>query len=303
MKKLIAEFKNLNLEPNEILHKLYFTAGESSSFSSIDRLYLSAKRYIPQIKRKQVAEWLKKQETYGAFHAQKHHHARRHYMVKEPNTQCEFDIAVFLKWANYQFPKKYAYLMIFIDCFSKKLWTRPLMNRSGTEVAQSIAQILDEMPRYPKSIRSDREASFMSYHMAAVCKSREVRQSFTLFLPKVRWQNSIYCNMYLKAAMAERVISTIKGRLARAMHHSNKISGARKWQWSKLIPDVVTAYNNAYNRSVGMSPNDASKIQNLRAVLKHREKYFHSFKYAKEIDFHSKFTFEIADKVYKQKIR
>lgn len=181
------KFKNLNLEqPNEILHKLYFTAVAASSYSSIERLYVNAKRHLPKITRKQVKTWLQKQETYGAFHAQKHHHARRHYMVAGPNIQSEYDLAIFLKWKNFQFPKKYAYLMVFIDCFSKKLRTRPLMDRSGPDVAQSIAQILDSMPNYPKSIRSDREASFMSYHMTAVCRARGVRQTFTLFLPKVR---------------------------------------------------------------------------------------------------------------------
>ena len=85
------------------------------------------------------------------------------------------------------------------------------------------------------------------------------------------------------------------------MHYENKLPGVPDWQWSKLTPDIVKAYNSSYNRSIGMSPDSASKEKNIKAVVQHRTKYFHTFKYAKQIEAHSKFAFEKGDKVYKAK--
>ena len=170
---------------NEILYRLYFTADLPSSFSSAQRLYKVAKFKLPHITFKQVKNWLAHQELYGAFHMQKHIHQRRHYFVKEAFKEFEYDIAIFKKYANYQFPIRYTALLVFIDCFSKKVYTKPLKRRSGPEVAAAVATILDSMPQTPTSIRSDKERAFLSYHMAAVCKVRNVTQSFTFQLPKV----------------------------------------------------------------------------------------------------------------------
>ena len=293
----------IKTEENEELYKLYFSADLPSSYGSVQKLYKAAKKTMPDITLKQVKYWLEHQEVYGAFRAQRHIHQRRHYYVGEAYREFEYDIAIFKQWKEYQFPVAYASLLIFIDVFSKKVYAKPLKRRSAPEVAAATAVILDSMPQTPISIRSDKEAAFRSYLMKAVCRARNVTQTFTTFLPKV---NGTLLQLLLTAdfqgAIVERFIGTYKNHLGKAMTHQNmlNIPYQRKNQWPAMTVDLLTAYNNTYNRAVGMTPNEAALQSNQKAVLAHREQYFATFKYHKKTP--TPFTYNIGDKVLNVKI-
>lgn len=87
-------------------------------------------------------------------------------------------------------------------------------------------------------------------------------------------------------------------RLARAMPYDNsiKIKYKRQYQWVALMVDIEKAYNNAYNRSIGMTPNQAALDDNRQRVLEHREKYFSTFKYQHK-KLRNKYAYNKGDKV------
>ena len=55
------------LNKDEILSKIYYNPKNPSAFSSVDKLYKTAKIKIPSLKRKYVENWLQSQETYTLY--------------------------------------------------------------------------------------------------------------------------------------------------------------------------------------------------------------------------------------------
>ncbi|KAJ8915562.1 hypothetical protein NQ315_012446 [Exocentrus adspersus] len=49
----------------------------------------------------------------------------------------------------------YKYVLIVINCFSKFVWTEPLINKSAQEVANAINKILQRSKKIPKNLQTD----------------------------------------------------------------------------------------------------------------------------------------------------
>lgn len=98
--------------------------------------------------------------------------------------------------------------------------------------------------------------------------------------------------------MVERVIRTLKSHLAPAIARFNKRPRTRKFQWPRILPKIVAAYNMTIHRAINTTPTLAQLRQNRAAIIKYRETiYWPSFKYhTSELD-RVQFHFEIGDKV------
>ena len=49
----------------------------------------------------------------------------------------------------------YQYILIMVDCFSKKLWAQPLKLKSGQATADAMENILDDMKTPPTMLVTD----------------------------------------------------------------------------------------------------------------------------------------------------
>ena len=49
----------------------------------------------------------------------------------------------------------YQYILIMVDCFSKKLWAQPLKQKTGEATADAMEIIIDEMKNTPTMIVTD----------------------------------------------------------------------------------------------------------------------------------------------------
>ncbi|KAJ8915269.1 hypothetical protein NQ315_014777 [Exocentrus adspersus] len=49
----------------------------------------------------------------------------------------------------------YKYVLIVINCFSKFVWTEPLINKSAQEVANAMNKILQRSKKIPKNLQTD----------------------------------------------------------------------------------------------------------------------------------------------------
>ena len=122
------------------------------------------------------------------------------------------------------------------------LYFRPLGGKSGKEVAEALKGIfmIDIQPHIEGFseilLHCDHGKEFYIANVADVVKQLHVH------LYGSHSDN--------KAAVVERVIRNIRGRLVKAM----EMKGER---WIPLIARVVILYNNAYHRSIGMTPFEA----------------------------------------------
>lgn len=253
---------------HDLLYEIWFDPAKPAGYGSAQHLYKAAKLKDKSITLKYTKQFLAEEPVYGAFKLLTHRHNMRHYYVNAPDKEYEYDLIIFNRYVGFLFPTYYVAALLFIDCFSKMGYVEPVISRSALDVSAATAKILDRMPRYPESIRSDREKAFMSAELRKVCQDRNVKQTFTTRLPK--------------GAMVERFIKTLKQKLIRAMtHHNNtrKKHGLRRWQWPTLLPLIIHAYNRTVSRAIGTTPMKAQLLKNRSKILKHRKKYWKGFPY------------------------
>jgi len=135
--------------------------------------------------------------------------------------------------------KNYKYFLVVIDAFSKFVWVRKLKTKSGEEVTNAFASILEEYSRIPVHLQSDCGKEFFNRHFQKLMKKYGIN----------------HYNTYskTKAAMAERVIRTLKEKLEK--HFS--LNGS--YRWIDAIQHIVENYNKTKHSKTKMAPIDVNK--------------------------------------------
>lgn len=143
----------------------------------------------------------------------------------------------------------YVYGLVIIDCFTRKLYFKPLKKKDAVSTATALDQILSELDEPPINFVTDSGKEFFNSNVHKVFESFGIVH----YRPptKTLW----------KASMAERAIRTIKSRLAKIFYKrkSNK--------WIDVIDKVVDNYNNTPHRAHGFKPVDVTD-ENREIVYK-----------------------------------
>ena len=56
---------------------------------------------------------------------------------------------------NFSHGKSYSYILLLVDCFSKKVWVRPLSRKSAEESALALTSIFESMETPPTMFVTD----------------------------------------------------------------------------------------------------------------------------------------------------
>ena len=70
---------------------------------------------------------------------------------KEYKFRYIINIFEFLNFRN----KMYKYILVMVDCFSKKLWAQPIKRKTKEATSDAMEKILDEMKTFPTMIITD----------------------------------------------------------------------------------------------------------------------------------------------------
>ena len=138
----------------------------------------------------------------------------------------------------------YTFLLTAVDCFSRKAWVMPVKNKTGERVATALHKILEGQRYF--ALQTDKGKEFYNGPVRELLQRHGVKHFSSE-------------NETIKASLVERFNRSLRARLHRSMtaRNSEKIL--------HILPDVVRAYNNSYNGSIGMSPNEVS-AQNQESV-------------------------------------
>ena len=131
----------------------------------------------------------------------------------------------------------YKYLLLIIDCFTKRIWLYPLKDKKCASVHRAFENLLQTIDELPKNFQTDRGAEFLCADFAQLLKSYNINHYIT--------------DSDKKAAMAERAIRTIKDWLQKMMDEENTHS------WTSLLPKVMRKYSRTEHSTIKMSPNNA----------------------------------------------
>lgn len=253
------------MKMSNTLSKLYYNPIQGTSYSGAARLIEKAKQAgIPE---KKVKKWLQNQDAYTKHRRVVRRFPRRRYTLLGIDDLWQADLADVSNLAQWNNGVKF--WLVIIDCFSKFVWVKPLKSKSSTVVVNAIASILAETGRKPRNLNTDKGTEFVNVR----AKSLFEKQGINFYTSQ---------NPDTKACFAERVIRSLKERLHRMLTHKNTKS------YIDLLQDLVSGYNSAKHRSIGMSPNevDSDTEDDVRQMLSCATKKNKKSSLALKVGFH-----------------
>jgi len=174
---------------------------------------------------------------------------RRHIITESPFQIFQADL---IEYSN----RDYAYanggnrfILVVIDCFSKMVYARPVKRKNADYMSAAFETIFQKLDFIPNSLITDQGLEFYNSKVQQVFNEYGINHYHTK--TKTKW----------KAAMAERVIRTLKTRLEKYFYqHKTK-------RWLDFLPQLVKNYNSTPHRTIGMAP-DQVTFQNSAAIYK-----------------------------------
>ena len=143
--------------------------------------------------------------------------------------------------------KRFRYIFVIIDNYSKYLWGIPLKNKYSQTITNEFSNILTISKRKPLKIESDRGSEFYNSIFQNFLKAKNIHH-YSRFTDK-------------GPSIAERVIRTVPSLLQKPVFEK------RRADWLSELPSVNKQYNNTIHSSTKMTPNQASKKSNEKAVF------------------------------------
>ena len=124
------------------LKETYYDPSQPGSFSAPYKLFKLAKEKYPDIKLKQVKEFLQKQDVYTVFKEPRYRFKRNFTISHKIDYTWQMDSLYMLKYKADN--DMYAYICCAIDVFSRYVWVRPLKALHTQETAEVAADIFQE---------------------------------------------------------------------------------------------------------------------------------------------------------------
>jgi len=235
----------------KILKKLYYDPNSPASYGGKKVLETEAKNELKKskLKRKNVSavveKWLENQPTYTLHKLPRKNFSRRRVMVTGINEQWQADLADLQAHAKDN--DKYKYILMIIDCFSRKAWARPLKDKSGKNVSAAFNDIFQEQDP-PLSCQTDHGLEFYNKDVKVLFQKLGIR----LFSTK---------DPMTKASMVERLNRTMKRRMYGYFY------AKRTKRWVDVLQDLINSYNNKKHSVIKMAPNQVN-ASNANIVYK-----------------------------------
>lgn len=177
-------------------------------------------------------------------------YGRRRTIIKGLDDLWQSDLCQMDLYAKHN--RKFKFILVVIDCFSKYLWCRPLKTKSGEEVMRAFDDILKSDNRCPKNLQTDQGKEYYNVHFKKLMQKYNINH-YSTFSP-------------IKAAIAERVIRTLKEQLFKYF----SLNGSYKW--IDILTTIVQNYNNQKHTVTSMKPQDINKT-NEQKILKSSYSY------------------------------
>ena len=215
--------RNANLSFEEKLAKLYADTDSAPSFSR--KIEAFFRRYKLHSKNKRISK-----KTFP----------RRKVICTHINQLIMCDL---IEWPErYRFKNhNYRYILAVIDCFSKKLYTAPIKHKEKHEMATALEKIISSFTVYPTLMVSDSGKEFFNSEVNKVIDKYGINHYKANSRTK------------FKASLVERVIRTLKTRIARYFQKNNTT------KWIDILDQFVENYNKTPHSSTGLPPNDVNE--------------------------------------------
>jgi hypothetical protein len=222
---------------DDFLEEVYFDPLHPGSYSGIVKLWEAVKLDNPHnLTFSQVRDWLQKQESYARHIRVRERFPRQKIIMHKVDQQWDADLMDMYKFSYKN--KRYKYLAIFIDIFSRYLWVEPMKTKTPDEMVLVLKRVF-ALGRKPEFMRTDKGGEYMGTPVQ-------------LYLDMKRVHHFVAFNVN-HANYAERVIRTLKGKIYRyMMKNQTKV-------YIDELDNFVDSYLDTVHRGTGMRPIDITK--------------------------------------------
>lgn len=233
---------------DDLLRKLWFDSSEerAAAFARPDVLYAEARKYMPQIKQKDVNRFLRQQLENTSFKQVKRSGRDRFTLVNYPGTLIAID-ALYLK--KFGHAMNIRFLLVFVDVFSGYTLVAGLKS-----LKNSVDQFAKLLNTYQKRFKVKNIITDKGGENVAIKKYAEKQGIDVFYAPDISPH---------KASRAERQHYFIRRRMAAILKHNRKLLPLTAAKRS------VAIYNNTVNTATGYKPNDVSP-ENVGAIIRKR---------------------------------
>ena len=170
---------------------------------------------------------------------------RRKIVTQFPGQIVQSDLIDMQKYSSKN--SGFNFILVVIDCFSKKLWTYSLKSKRGKETADGLRHIFLQM-KYPvQTIIFDQGLEYVNQYVNMLLNEFSI--------------HSYHIKSKHKASTAERVNKTIKQSIWKYFTETSKE------RWVDTIDDIVSNYNQTYHNTIKMAPHDVT-WENRKQVFK-----------------------------------
>ena len=257
---------------DDYLSSVYYDPKRPGGFGGAERLYKDVKKEGKfAISRKEIKEWLMKQDTYTLHKPMRRHFKRNRVIVGGIDQQWQMDLADMQSMQT--FNDGYRYLLVCIDVFSKYEWVVPLKDKTGPTLVEAF-KVITASGRKPEKIMTDQGTEFLNKHFRALMKEEDIE---------------LY-NTYneTKASIVERLIRTLKTKMWRYF------TAKKTMRYVDMLPDMVHSYNHSVHRSIKTKPVDVT--------AENEKKVWHTL-YDHDTVKNVKYKFKIGDQVRISKMK
>ena len=124
-----------------------------------------------------LKRYFRKNEIASLHKSRRKKFPRRRVITQYPGQIIQSDLIDMQKFSSIN--SGYSFMLVVIDCFSKKLWIEPLKNKSGRETAEKLRKIFLQM-RFPvQSIIFDRGLEYVNQWVDGVLQEYRIHSYHT----------------------------------------------------------------------------------------------------------------------------
>src|ERR1700760_1078798 len=127
------------------------------------------------IKTKEARRQIANTPVYSKFVPARRRFQRRAFIFHYIDYVWVIDLKILDKFRNLRDNKRKSSILMCLDGFSKYLFTKPLRNKTGPEVAKAFEDILLESGRTPKYVFSDYGKEFISKQFQSVLSKYNIK--------------------------------------------------------------------------------------------------------------------------------
>ena len=226
-------------EKENILKRLYNNPNYPSSFAGVDQLWIEAKKEIPNIKKREIKEWLEGSRTYTIHRPRRVNFPRQKTIPSGYMTDVQVDLADLQKLSKENQGINYA--LIAIDVLSKQVFGVPVKNKNAKDMLEAFKNLFELMPMKPHRLFSDKGKEFINSELKNYFKENEIEK----YTPN---------SSTVKASLAERAIRNVKQRLYRYMSQKQTV------EWVPALSKIINGINNSKSRTHGLKPSEVNFV-------------------------------------------